>query len=168
VIYDLLLDAPCERSLAISFSRSVNEARTGIPYTAIDRVQSKTTPRYTSHEFVAFLKEGVSFCPANKQIRIIMDKLSARKTIPVRAFLEQNPRARFTPTHSSWLNQVALWFVKIERDVIAHAILTSVSDLARKLRRYINGIRPNAPLFQWKYSDPARRTFSNGFTATGH
>src|SRR4051812_49825703 len=34
-------------------------------------------------------------------------------------------------------NQVELWFAKIERDVIARGIFTSVSDLARKLRRYI-------------------------------
>ena len=44
----------------------------------------------------------------------------------------------FTPTYSSWLNQVELWFTKIEREVIARGILTSVKDLARKLMRYIH------------------------------
>ena len=43
----------------------------------------------------------------------------------------------FTPTYSSWLNQVELWFAKIERDVIARGIFTSVSDLRKKLRQYI-------------------------------
>jgi hypothetical protein len=43
----------------------------------------------------------------------------------------------FTPTHSSWLNQVELWFGKIERDAIARGVFTSVSDLKRKLMRYI-------------------------------
>jgi len=38
----------------------------------------------------------------------------------------------FTPTYASWLNQVELWFAKIERDVIARGIFTSVKDLARK------------------------------------
>jgi transposase len=47
----------------------------------------------------------------------------------------------FTPTYSSWLNQVEIWFAKIERDVIARGIFTSVSDLARKLCRYINLLR---------------------------
>jgi transposase len=43
----------------------------------------------------------------------------------------------FTPTYSLWLNQVELWFGKIERDVIARGVFTSVSDLKRKLMRYI-------------------------------
>ena len=38
----------------------------------------------------------------------------------MREFLEQNPRVRFhfTPAYSSCLNQVELWFAKIEREVI--------------------------------------------------
>ena len=138
--------------------------------TATGRVHGKTAARHTSREFVAFLKEVVLLCPRNKQIHIILDNLSAHKTALVREFLEQNPRVHFhfTPTYSSWLNQVELWFSKIERDVIARGIFTSVPDLARKLRRYINAYSANARPFHWKYSDPTRRIRSNEFTATGH
>lgn len=138
--------------------------------TASGRVHGKTAARHTSREFVAFLKEVVSLCPRHKQIHIILDNLSAHKTTLVREFLEQNPRVHFhfTPTYSSWLNQVELWFARIERDVIARGIFTSVSDLARKLRRYINAYSANARPFQWKYSDPTRRIRTNELTATGH
>jgi len=38
-----------------------------------------------------------------------------------------HPRSlHFTPTYSSWLNQIELWFGKIERDVIARGVFTSV------------------------------------------
>jgi transposase len=74
----------------------------------------------------------------------------------------------FTPTYSSWLNQVELWFAKIEREVIARRVFTSVSDLARKLRRYINAYSANARPIQWKYSDPSRHIRSNEISATGH
>ena len=47
------------------------------------------------------------------------------------------PFCIFTPTYSSWLNQVELWFSKIDRDAIARGVFTSVSDLKRKLLRYI-------------------------------
>jgi hypothetical protein len=47
-------------------------------------------------------------------------------------------------------------------------ILSSVPDLARKLRRYINAYSTNARPIQWKYSDPTRRVRSNELTATGH
>jgi transposase len=138
--------------------------------TATGRVHGKTTARHTSREFVAFLEEVVSLCPHQQQIHIILDNLSAHKTQSVREFLAQNQRVHFhfTPTYSSWLNQVELWFAKIERDVIARGIFTSVPDLARKLRRYINAYSAHARPIQWKYSDPARRIRSNEFTATGH
>jgi|SRR5579863_4869519 len=138
--------------------------------TASGRVHGKTAARHTSREFVAFLQEVVSLCPRHKQIHIILDNLSAHKTTLVREFLEKNPRVQFhfTPTYSSWLNQVELWFSRIEREVIARGIFTSVSDLARKLRRYINAYSANARPFQWKYSDPTRRIRTNDLTATGH
>ena len=55
--------------------------------------------------------------PSNKQIQIILDNLSADKTTAVGEFLENNPRVHFhfTLTYSSWLNQIELWFAKIER-----------------------------------------------------
>ena len=70
---------------------------------------------------------------------MIVDNLSAHKTPRVEAFLADHPHVRlhFTPTYSSWLNQVELWFAKIERDLIARGIFTSVRDLARKLMRYV-------------------------------
>ena len=138
--------------------------------TATGRVHGKTAARHTSRDFVGFLKEVVAQCPPDRQIHIILDNLSAHKTALVREFLEQNPHVRFhfTPTYSSWLNQVELWFAKIEREVIARGVFTSVPDLARKLRRYINAYSANAQPIHWKYSDPSRRIRSNEFAATGH
>ena len=127
--------------------------------TATGRVHGKTAARHTSRDFVAFLKEVVALCPPRQQIHIILDNLSAHKTALVWEFLEQNPHVcfHFTPTYSSWLNQVELWFARIEREVIARGVFTSVSDLARKLRRYINAYSASARPIQWKYSDPTRR-----------
>src|SRR6267142_5377974 len=137
--------------------------------TATGRVHGKTAARHTSREFVAFLQQVLSLCPPRQQIHIILDNLSAHKTQAVREFLQQHPRVQFhfTPTYSSWLNQVEIWFAKIEREVIARGIFTSVSDLARKLRRYINAYSANARPIRWKYSDPARRVPSNELSATG-
>ena len=77
-------------------------------------------------------------------------------------------RLHFTPTYSSWLNQVEIWFAKIERDVIARGVFTSVPDLARKLRRYINAYSANAHPIRWKYSDVSRRIRGYDVAATGH
>jgi transposase len=95
---------------------------------------------------------------------------SAHKTQLVRDFLERHPRVQvpFTPTYSSWLNPVEIWFAKIEREVIARGIFTSIPDRARKLRRYINAYSANARPIRWQYSDPSRRLRTNEFTATVH
>jgi transposase len=94
-----------------------------------------------------------------REIHIVLDNLSAHKTQRVEQFLERNPKVKlhFTPTYSSWLNQVELWFGKIQRDVIARGIFTSVADLARKLRRYIRAYSKSAQPFRWTYCDTRRR-----------
>jgi transposase len=127
--------------------------------TRTGKVHGKTAARHTSQDFVAFLAEVVALCEPQQEIHIILDNLSAHKTRQVAAFLEQHPRVQlhFTPTYSSWLNQVELWFSKVQRDVIARGIFPSVADLARKLRRYINAYSKDAKPFRWKYSQPLRR-----------
>ena len=97
--------------------------------------------------------------PQPKEIHIVLDNLSAHKTEAVQEFLEQNPRVRFhfTPTYSSWLNQVEIWFAKIERDVIARGVFTSVADLSRKLMKYIRAYAKSAKPFSWKYTNIRRR-----------
>ena len=107
-------------------------------YAALDvktgRVVGKTAPRHTSTEFVDFLEEVVATAKWAREIHIVLDNLSAHKTKTVEEFLAAHPKVRFhfTPTYSSWLNQVEIWFSKIERDVIARGVFTSVADLARK------------------------------------
>jgi transposase len=132
-------------------------------YAALDvktgKIHGKTTRRHTSADFIAFLTDIVDRNPAGKEIHIVLDNLSAHKTQAVQEFLDQNPHVRFhfTPTYSSWLNQVEIWFAKIERDVIARGIFTSVADLSRKLMKYIRAYAKSARPFSWKYTDVRRR-----------
>jgi transposase len=141
----------------------------GLPATQSGKVLGKTAACHTSQEFVGFLGEVVEPAPA-QEIHIILDNLSAHKSQIVRDFLAAHPHMHFhfTPTYSSWLNQVEIWFSKIERDVIARGVFTSVKDLTRKLRRYINAYSANAKPIHWKNSDPTRRIRTNVISATGH
>src|SRR5213596_2276460 len=127
--------------------------------TKTGEVFGKTAARHTSAEFVAFLTDIVVNQPKGKEIHVIADNLSAHKTKRVDEFLtaHANVHLHFTPTYSSWLNQVELWFAKIERDVIARGVFTSVPDLKRKLMRYIRQYNQQAKPVKWKYFDPSRR-----------
>jgi transposase len=127
--------------------------------TKTGEVLGKTASRHTSAEFVAFLTDIVVNQPRGKEIHVIADNLSAHKTERVEEFLSRHPRVHlhFTPTYSSWLNQVELWFAKIERDVIARGVFTSVPDLKRKLMRYIRHYNKDPKTVKWKYFDPTKR-----------
>jgi DDE superfamily endonuclease len=78
-----------------------------------------------------------------------------------------NVQLHFTPTYSSWLNQVEIWFARVECEVIARGVFTFVSDLARKLRRYIQTYFAPAKPIKWKYSDPTQH-IGNVLYATRH
>jgi hypothetical protein len=97
--------------------------------------------------------------------------LSAHKTSQVEEFLKRNPNAKlhFTPTYSSWLNQVEIWFARLEREVIARGIFASVQDLSRSsCATYAPIQKPhvpsngNTPMFDGESSH------ANEIAATGH
>ncbi len=122
-------------------------------------VMGQTAARHTSQEFVAFLEDVVATQSAEREVHVILDNFSAHKTDLVKSFLQQHPNVslHFTPTYSSWLNQVESWFSKLQRDVIDRGIFTSVADLKRKVLRYIRLYQKTAKPFQWKYSDVRKR-----------
>src|ERR1700689_5556006 len=130
--------------------------------TKTGEVLGKTADRHTSAEFVAFLTDIIINQPRGKEIHVIADNLSAHKSQPVKEFLDTHKKVHlhFPPTYSSWLNQVELWFSKIERDVIARGVFSSVPDLKRKLMRYIRQYNRNPKTVKWKYFDPTKRSTS--------
>src|SRR5918994_317810 len=122
-------------------------------------VLGQTVPRHTSAAFVDFLGAIVASQPKRRAIHVIADNLSTHKTQAVRTFLLEHPHVRlhFTPTYASWLNQVELWFAKIERNLRASGVFTSVADLARKIRRYIRHYNKAPKPIRWAYRNPAHR-----------
>jgi len=127
--------------------------------TANGEVLAKTASRHTSAQFVSFLDQLVSTVAPGKQIHIIVDNLSAHKTREVTAFLSERPQVHlhYTPTYSSWLNQLEIWFSKIQRDLIARGIFSSKADLARKIMRYIRHYNKAALPFKWTYTNTTKR-----------
>jgi transposase len=122
-------------------------------------VEGHAVPRHTSAAFVAFLAQVLGTQPKRREIHVICDNLSAHKTHAVQDWLAAHPRVtmHYTPTYSSWLNQVELWFAKIERDCIARGIFTSTTDLRRKLMQYIRLHNKTCRPFHWTYRSPKRR-----------
>jgi len=97
--------------------------------------------------------------PRTKKSLSFVDNLSAHKTQAVADLLAAHPNValHYTPTYSSWLNQVEIWFSKIQRDLITRGIFTSKADLARKIARYIKVHNKGAKPFKWTYRNTNRR-----------
>src|SRR5437867_6733242 len=78
-------------------------------------VEGRTVARHSSVEFLAFLDPLVAAHPRRRAIHLIADNVASHKTKAVAAWLAAHPRValHFTPTSSSWLNQIELWFAKI-------------------------------------------------------
>lgn len=123
------------------------------------RVIGQPSARHTSAEFIRFLDRLVSRYRPTKEIHIVLDNLSAHKSAAVEAWRANhtNVHFHFTPTYSSWLNQVELWFAKISRDMIRRGIFTSVADLEHKLMEYIKLYNKTHRPFKWTYTDPSHR-----------
>ena len=131
--------------------------------TATGEVLGKTAARHTSKQFVTFLEDILASQPSRREIHVICDNVSSHKTPLVQAFLAKHRRVHmhYTPTYSSWLNQVENWFSRIQRDVITRGVFTSIRDLDKKLMRYIRLYNEDPKPLKWTFADPTRRITSN-------
>src|SRR6266516_2413594 len=126
-------------------------------------VEGMPAERHTSAAFVRFLDHVVATQGKRREIHLICDNLSAHKTQGVQVWLAAHPRVtiHYTTTYASWLNQIELWFAKIERDLLARGILTSVADLRRKLLQYIRAHNTACQPFVWTYRNVKHRIRAN-------
>src|SRR5262245_15091571 len=120
--------APNDMDLSATATEHCRSMRPSTPAPAQSSVKRllATPPRNSS----PFLGQLIALENKGGDIHIILDNLSTHKTQRVRDFLAEHPNVllHFTPTYSSWLNQVEIWFSKIERDAIARGVFTSVGD----------------------------------------
>ena len=131
--------------------------------TATGEVLGKTAPRHTSEQFVAFLADIVasqSCEPASTSSATTSAATRPTTSKPSWPSIRTS-QIHYTPTYSSWLNQVENWFARIQRDVIARGVFTSIKDLDKKLMRYIRQYNKNPKPLKWKYDNPASRISCN-------
>ena len=108
-------------------------------------------PRHQHQEFLLFLnKIDTSIDPA-LDIHLILDNYGTHKHPVVKQWFQERPRyhVHFTPTSSSWLNQVERWFAEITRKQIRRGSFQSVRDLVRVIQNYIRQNNKAPRPFLW-------------------
>ena len=117
-------------------------------------VLANTMESNNSENFLKFLKK-IDRTYRGKKIHIIVDNLSVHKNKEVKKWLEGKRKfqVHYTPTYSSWLNQVEIWFNMLTKDVIKGGIWKSTKQLADQLMEYVKTYNDTrAKPFEWTYT----------------
>jgi transposase len=116
-------------------------------------VIAETIERNDAVNFLRFLKKLYRLYP-KKQLYIIADNLSVHKHEDIKEWLQSKKRItiHYTPTYSSWLNQVEIWFNILSKDVLKGAVWYSKQQLIDQLMQYIKTYNAQrAKPFEWTY-----------------
>lgn len=108
-------------------------------------------PRHRHQEFLRFLDRIDQSVDPDLEIHLVLDNYGTHKHPEVKKWMAARPRyhAHFTPTSSSWLNQIERWFAEITRKRIRRGTFRSVRDLIKTIHDYIRLYNKNPQPFHW-------------------
>lgn len=80
-----------------------------------------------------------------------LDNYATHKHPKVRAWLAQRSRyhVHYTPTYSSWLNQVERWFGVLTQRALRRNSFKTVSELVRKIDDFVTQYNAHSKPFVW-------------------
>lgn len=120
---------------------------------ATGEVLHDTRRRHAGNDVLAFFKLIDLHVPADQELHVILDNLSAHKSAPVREWLEHPKRSRwhlhFTPTSSSWLNLIEAWFSVLTRKALTNTSFTSVAELGDRIDWWVENWNDDPEPFVW-------------------
>ena len=107
--------------------------------------------QHRATEFKKFLTTIDKQVPAELDVHLICDNYGTHKTPAVKAWLTRHPRfhMHFTPTGSSWINQVERWFGLLTDKKIRRGNHTSVHALEADIRDWVRNWNTNPTPFIW-------------------
>jgi transposase len=117
----------------------------------VGRVLYQTHQRHRSIEFRQFLDQIDRQVPAELDVHLIMDNYGTHKSQMIRNWFAKRPRfhVHFTPTYSSWLNQVERWFAELTQKQIRRGVHRSVPELEKAIRDFIDTTNAQPKPFVW-------------------
>jgi transposase len=115
--------------------------------------QATDLDRNTATNFIAFLEELDAKVPADLQVHLVLEGGSSHIARDTRWWFVDHPRfhPHSTPSHASWLNQVALFFSILARRLRKRGEFGSVEDLVAKVMAFIADDNRTARPFRWTY-----------------
>ena len=110
--------------------------------------------RHRAKEFVKFLHQLEKEVHPAQEVHLVMDNYSTHKSEVVQRWLKPKKRRRFhfhfTPTSSSWLNQVERFFALITDRMIRRGTFLCVGELERAIYQWLSDWNDEPQPFVWK------------------
>jgi transposase len=115
------------------------------------KVIAKTYQRHRAKEWIKFLTEIDQRVPQQLDVHIVCDNYATHKTPAVQAWLAAHPRfhVHFTPTSSSWLNQVERWFALLTGKLLRRGVHKSVKKLEADILAWVDTWNEDPKPFIW-------------------
>jgi len=119
--------------------------------TADGTVISSTHRQHRTIEFKKFLTKIDGQVPVELDVHLICDNYATHKTPAIKAWLAAHPRfhIHFTPTGSSWINQVERWFAYLTDVLLRRSDHRSVQVLEKGIRAWVSAWNDNPKPFVW-------------------
>ena len=110
--------------------------------------------RHRTEEFLKFLSTIDDAVPEGLDIHLVMDNYFTHKTKRAKAWLARHPRfhVHFTPTYSSWINQVERFFAMLTERCIKRGVHRSTRALERDIRNFLKLTNHEPKPFIWTKS----------------
>jgi transposase len=117
-------------------------------------VISQLHRRHRAIEFRKFLASIDKAVPACLDVHLVCDNYATHNTAEIKTWLARHPRFQihFTPTGSSWMNQVERWFGLLTDKLIRRGVHTSVQALENDIKDWIATWNTNPRPFTWTKS----------------
>jgi transposase len=127
---------------------------------ATGRIIAAHSKRRRRIEFLGFMESVVAMYP-DRELHVILDNLSTHKKNE--RWLQKHPNVRFhfTPTRSSWLNQIETWFSILQSQSLTGASFTSIEQLKEHIDAFITAYNETAEPFAWTKKKVYQRRFKN-------
>jgi transposase len=146
---------PMVRGRAATMTHDYKRNGTTTLFAALDvltgTVIGQCLPRHRHNEFIKFLNTVNREVPDGLQVHLILDNYSTHKHADVQRWLRRHKRfhLHFTPTSSSWLNQVERWFRELTDKNLRRGIFGSVPDLIASIETYLNAHNADPKPYVW-------------------
>jgi transposase-like protein/transposase len=114
-------------------------------------VISELHRRHRAVEFKKFLTAIDKAVPDELDVHLVCDNLATHKTPAVGDWLAKHPRfhVHFTPTGSSWINQVERWFAFLTDQLLRRGVHKSVAALEKDVRNWVKTWNDDPKPFVW-------------------